>query len=555
MIDVSHTGPWNYGDLFDGLAGIVPPELPALVHGDRVTSWGGMVARTNNLARALIADGAQPGEKIALYLRNHPAYLEGAIAGFKARQVHVNVNYRYAAEEVRYILDNSDASTVVFAREFSPLIDEVAGRLPGVRRWLAVDDASGVQAPAFALNFDAIAQSGDGMALGIERSPDDLFFIYTGGTTGMPKGVMWRQDALRRALFNPALVARVPQDLADHLAIVRETLATTGRGPVNLPACPLMHGTGLLTAMSALVAGGTVVTLGSAHFDADELWDAVERHRVEQVVIVGDAFAKPMVRALESRRRDLTCLLSIVSSGTMWSTEVKLALLSHLPQATLLDSFGASEAVGFGLSVMTAGGAVQTAKFQLGDDVKVFSPHDREVARDGGEVGVIARCGAIPEGYYKDAAKTEATFRTIGGVRWSIPGDFCTVETDGTITLLGRGSICINTAGEKVFPEEVEEVLKQHPDIEDALVVGLPDEKWGQAVTGVVTLRPGAALDEEALRALVRRQLAGYKTPKRVVACDRAFRAPNGKADYKGAREHAARALAADSSPGNCPRA
>ena len=551
MIDVSRTGPWNYGDLFDGLAGIALPAQPALIHGDQVISWGQLVSRTNNLARALIADGALPGEKFALYLRNHPAYLEGAIAGFKARQVHVNVNYRYAAEEVRYILENSDATTVVFAREFSPLVAEVAGRLPGVRRWLAVDDGSGVQAPGFAQPFDALAQTGDGTALGNSRSPDDLFFIYTGGTTGMPKGVMWRQDALRRALFNPALVVRVPQDLTDHLAIVRETLATAGRGPVNLPACPLMHGTGLLTALSALVAGGTVVTLGSTHFDADELWDAVERHRVDQVVIVGDAFGKPMVRALETRRRDLASLLTIVSSGTMWSTEVKLALLRDLPQATLLDSFGASEAVGFGLSVMTAAGAVQTAKFQLGDDVKVFTPQDREVARGTGEVGVIARCGAIPEGYYKDDAKTQATFRTIGGVRWSIPGDFCTVEADGTLTLLGRGSICINTAGEKVFPEEVEEVLKQHPDVEDALVVGLPDEKWGQAVTGVVTLRPGAALDEEALRTLVRRQLAGYKTPKRVVACDRAFRAPNGKADYKVAREHAARALADGASPAN----
>ena len=544
MIDVSRTGPWNFGDIFDGLADIVPPLQPALVHGAQVTSWGQLVARTNNLARALIADGAQPGEKVALYLRNHPAYLEGVIACFKARQVHVNVNYRYAAEEVRYILDNADATTVIFAREFSPLIAAVAARLPGVRRWLAVDDGSGVDAPAFAQPFNALADTGDGAPLGNTRSPGDLFFIYTGGTTGMPKGVMWRQDALRRAMINPALVDRVPQHLDDHLTFVREALATAGHGPVNLPACPLMHGTGLLTAIAALASGGTVVTLQSAHFDADELWDAVERHRVDQLVIVGDAFAKPMARALETRPRDLTSVVMIVSSGTMWSMEVKQEMLRHLPQAALLDSFGSSEAVGFGLSVMTANGPVQTAKFQIGDDVKVFTPEDREVVRGSGEIGVIARCGAIPDGYYKDAAKTDTTFRTIDGVRWSIPGDFCTVETDGTITLLGRGSICINTAGEKVFPEEVEEVLKQHPDVDDALVVGLPDDKWGQAVTAVVTLRPGATFDEAALRALVRRQLAGYKTPKRVVACASAFRAPNGKADYKGARDHAARALA-----------
>ena len=533
-------GIWNFGDIYDGLAGVVPPEQPALVHGERVTSWRELAARTNNLARALVDDGAQPGEKMALYLRNHPAYLEATIAGFKSRHVHVNVNYRYAAEEVRYILDNSDATTVVFAREFSPLVAAIRPRLPGVRRWLAVDDGTSEPVPGFATSFDALAQKGAGAPLAIARSPDDLFFIYTGGTTGMPKGVMWRQDALRRAMINPALVERVPQDLADHLQIVREN----GQGPVCLPACPLMHGTGLLSGINALVNGGTVVTLPSAHFDPEELWDAVDRRRADQLIIVGDAFARPMLRVLDegAARRDLSCVLSIISSGTMWSMEVKQGMLRYMPQATLLDSFGSSEAVGFGLSAMTADGAVQTAKFQLGDDVKVFTHEGREVTRGTGEVGIIGRSGAIPDGYYKDPAKTEATFRTIGGVRYSMPGDFCTVDADGTITLLGRGSQCINTAGEKVYPEEVEEVLKQHPDVEDALVVGLPDEKWGQAVTAVVELRSGADFDEDALRRHVRGQLAGYKSPKRVVAVERMFRAPNGKADYKSARQFAEQA-------------
>ena len=535
-------GIWNFGDIYDGLAGVVPPDQPALVHGDRVTRWGELTARTNNLARALLDDGARPDEKIALYLRNHPAYLEATVAGFKSRQVHVNVNYRYAAEEVRYILENSDATTVVFGREFSPIVRAIQPRLPGVRRWLVVDDGSAEALPGFATVFDVLCETGSGEPLGLQRSPDDLFFIYTGGTTGMPKGVMWRQDALRRAMINPALVERVPQDLADHLQIVREA----GQGPICLPACPLMHGTGLLSGINALVNGGTVVTLPSAHFDADELWGAVDRRRANQLIIVGDAFAKPMLRALDEAagRYDVSCVLSVISSGTMWSMEVKQGLLRHMPQATLLDSFGSSEAVGFGLSAMTADGAVQTAKFQLGDDVKVFTHEGREVSCGSGEVGIIGRCGAIPEGYYKDQAKTDATFRTIGGVRYSMPGDFCTVDADGTITLLGRGSQCINTAGEKVYPEEVEEALKQHPDVEDALVIGLADEKWGQAVTAVVELRAGAVLDEDGLRRHVRSQLAGYKSPKRVVAVDRMFRAPNGKADYKGAREYAARALA-----------
>jgi fatty-acyl-CoA synthase len=534
-------GIWNFGDIFDGLAEVMPPAQPALVHGDEVTTWAELSMRTNRLARALVEDGARPDEKIALYLRNHPAYLEAVIAGFKARQVHVNVNYRYAAEEVRYIVDNSDATTVVFAREFSPIVASIRPRLPGVRRWIVVDDGSAEPMPDFAQPLDALAQAGSGAPLDIARSPDDLFFIYTGGTTGMPKGVMWRQDALRRAMINPALVERVPQDLADHLQIVREN----GQGPICLPACPLMHGTGLLSGINTLVNGGTVVTLRSMHFDSQELWEAVERHRVSQLIIVGDAFAKPMLRALDEAggRHDVSCVMTIISSGTMWSMEVKQGMLRHMPQVTLLDSFGSSEAVGFGLSAMTADGLVETARFQIGDDVKVFTQDGREVGRGTGEAGIIGRCGAIPDGYYKDPAKTDATFRTIGGVRYSMPGDHCTVEEDGTITLLGRGSGCINTAGEKVFPEEVEEVLKQHPDVEDALVIGVADDKWGQAVTAVVELRAGAEFDEDALRRHVRGQLAGYKSPKRVFAVDRMFRAPNGKADYKGARDYAQRAL------------
>jgi 3-oxocholest-4-en-26-oate---CoA ligase len=252
-----------------------------------------------------------------------------------------------------------------------------------------------------------------------------------------------------------------------------------------------------------------------------------------------------MLRALDTAdgKYDVSCVASIVSSGVMWSTDIKRGLLKHMPQVALLDSFGSSEGVGFGLSVMTAAGEVETAKFQIGDNVKVFTPEGREVAPGSGEVGLIARGDPLPEGYFKDQAKTDSVFKTIGGVRYSIPGDFCTVEADGTITLLGRGSQCINTAGEKVFPEEVEEVLKLHPDIEDALVVGVPDERWGQSVTGVVELRSGAAFDELSVRDHVRRHLAGYKTPKRLVAVPKMFRAPNGKADYKLAREHALAAL------------
>jgi len=533
---------WNYGDMYDAVARIVDPNQPALIHGSRSINWRDFDRRTNNLARALIQRGAQPGDKIAFYTRNHPAYMEGLVAGFKARQVHVNVNYRYVADEVHYILENADAATVIFGREFSPIVAQIQARLPLARRWLVAEDGSNAEVPAFAESYEALAEQGDGQPLDIERSPDDLFFIYTGGTTGMPKGVMWRHDPLRRALLNPALVERVPQNLDEHLDIVK----AAGRGTISLPACPLMHGTGLLTAIAALAAGGTVVTLENPHFDAAEMWAAVDRHRIQQIVIVGDAFAKPMQRTLDEAngRYDVSCVASIVSSGVMWSSEVKRGLLKHMPQVVLLDSFGSSEGVGFGLSIMTAAGVIETAKFQIGDNVKVLTPEGREIAAGSGEVGLIARGDPLPEGYYKDRAKTESVFRTFGGIRYSIPGDFCTVEADGTITLIGRGSGCINTAGEKVFPEEVEEVLKRHPDIEDALVVGVPDERWGQSVTGVVELRSGAAFDEISLRDHVRTHLAGYKTPKRVIAVTKMFRAPNGKADYKSARDHALAALA-----------
>ncbi|WP_293682919.1 AMP-binding protein [uncultured Phenylobacterium sp.] len=288
-----------------------------------------------------------------------------------------------------------------------------------------------------------------------------------------------------------------------------------------------------------------VITLESPSFDADELWAAVSSRRVQSIAIVGDAFAKPMLNALEAAqgRYDTSSLVSIVSSGVMWSREVKAGLLRHIPQVMLMDSFGASEALGFGMSAMTKDGEVRTATFQIGPRCKVFDEDERPVEPGSGQPGIIAMGGPIPVGYYKDPEKTAKTFRTIGGQRYSIPGDWCTVEADGALILLGRGSACINTAGEKVYPEEVEEALKTHAVIEDALVVGVPDDKWGQAVTGVVVLARGAAFDEDDVRRHVRATLAGYKTPKRILVTQVPLRASNGKADYKAVTEFARRDL------------
>jgi 3-oxocholest-4-en-26-oate---CoA ligase len=530
--------PWNFGDLLDAIEPVLPPDSPAFVHGNRRITWGQTSKRTNNLARALMKRGAKSGDKVAFYMRNRPEYCETLAAAFKARLTHVNVNYRYVADEVFYIFDNSDAQTVVYGSEFRDIISEIRPRLTKVETFVEVTDG-GVPAN-FAEDFEALCAEGDGSPLKIERSPQDEFFIYTGGTTGMPKGVIWGHNDLREtSLIALRKLGPVPENTAQ----VVEQIRTVGPGGRLLPACPLMHGTGLLMALATMLAGGCVITLTHHSLNAQELWKAVEDNKAMTVVIVGDAFAKPMLAALEEQpgRYDTSSIVNIVSSGVMWSREVKQALLRHVPLAIMVDSFGSSEAVGFGTSMMTKDGEVATAKFTVSDRVKVFDAEDRPVEPGSGIPGFVAMPQPIPLGYYKDAAKTASTFKTIAGVRYSIPGDWCTVEKDGTLTLLGRGSVCINTAGEKVYPEEVEEALKLHPAIEDALVVGVPDEKWGQSITAVVVA--SGDFDEEGIRAHVRGKLAGYKTPKRVLIAGVPLRAPNGKADYKGALDFAKREL------------
>jgi fatty-acyl-CoA synthase len=468
-------------------------------------------------------------------MRNRPEYCELMAACFKARLTHVNVNYRYKPDEVFYIFNNSDAQTVVYGAEFRDVIAGIRGRLDKVQTFIEITDG---EAASFAERFDDLAREGDGSPLNLNRSPQDEFFIYTGGTTGMPKGVIWTHNDLREThLTALRRLGPVPETME---ALV-EALTLIGPGARLLPACPLMHGTGMLMAMATMLSGGCVVTLDGDHFDPAQLWEAVDRNRVASIVIVGDAFAKPMLQVLDASpgKYDLSCVVNMVSSGVMWSVEVKRGLIRHMPQVVLMDSFGSSESVGLGSSQMTKDGEIQTAKFQIGERCKVFDESDQPVEPGSGKTGMIAQCPPIPLGYYKDPEKTAKTFRTIGGVRYAMPGDWCKVEADGTLTLLGRGSVCINTAGEKVYPEEVEEALKTHPAIEDALVIGLPDERWGQAVTAIVHISPAFRFDEADLRQHVRSKLADYKTPKRVLASTISLRAPNGKADYKAAGEFA----------------
>ncbi len=534
----------NFGDILDAIETAIDPAALAFAHGDRRISWGEAGPQSNRLARALIGAGLKPGDRVAHYMRNQPAYMQTVRACFKGRFTHVNVNYRYKPEEVAYIVDNSDAVALVYGAEFRDTVAAIRGSLPQVK--LYVEVGGGAARAPFAEDFDALNEAGDGSPLGIERSGDDLLFLYTGGTTGMPKGVMWPHKELRETQLNS--LRKLGGFVPETLDLLIEALKAAQPAPPIIPACPLMHGTGLFTAIGTMVNGGAVVTLTGEAFEPHELWATVDRHKVGSVAIVGDAFAKPLLRALEEKpgAYDLSSIVNIVSSGVMWGVETKRGLLEHMPQAMMSDSFGASEAVGLGAAIMVKDGDIPTARFTIGEHCKVFDEDDRPVEPGSGKIGFIAMPPPIPLGYHRDEAKTAKTFRTIGGVRYSIPGDWCLVEPDGTLTLIGRGSACINTAGEKVFPEEVEEALKTHPSVEDALVVGVPDEKWGQAVTAVIRLNPGHGFNEVDLRDHVKTRLAPYKAPKRVFVGEGVnMRAPNGKADYKSVSAFAKEQIAA----------
>jgi acyl-CoA synthetase (AMP-forming)/AMP-acid ligase II len=536
-------GAWNYATIWETVAE-VRADAVAQIHGDRRITWGDFDRRADGVARALLDAGAGRQDKVAQYLHNCPEYLESVFAAFKAGLVPVNTNYRYADDELVYLWDNADAFAVVFHGAFSDRIAGIIDRLPRVRVWLWVDDGSG-PCPDWAVPYEQAATTETGRVTPPwGRGEDDLLLMYTGGTTGMPKGVMWRQASLIGAL-GPVMGEHFTREEPD-LDALRDALALLP-GATGLPGCPLMHATAQFICLITLCQGGTVVTLTNRRFDVVELLDTIEREKVNSIIIVGDAFARPMTAMLDEHpaRWDLSSLALVTSSGVMWSQETKDALLKHLPGVLLYDSLGSSEAVGLGASVSAAGATSGTARFTLGPNARVVTDDGRDVAPGSGDIGRVALRGHTPIGYYKDPEKSAQTFVRIDGETYSMPGDYATVEADGTLTLLGRGSVCINTGGEKVFPEEVEEILKLHGSVLDAVVVGLPDEKFGEAITAVVEPRPGEAIDEAELIAHVKGKLASFKAPKSVVAIDTIGRAPNGKVDYKRMKAYAGERLQA----------
>jgi acyl-CoA synthetase (AMP-forming)/AMP-acid ligase II len=526
----------HWATVWESVADAIP-DHPAVTNGDTTRTWAEYDTRAARIAAGLTAAGLDSQAKVALYLYNGNEYLEAQYGTFKMRGVAINVNYRYLDEELWYLLDNADAEALFFHASLADRVARVVDRLPKLKLLVEVDDTgTGDLLGGRAVGYEQLVAD-HAPATRITRDEQDLYMLYTGGTTGMPKGVMYPIGEITRfftRLGFPAVGLPVPEK-ADEIAPAAAELAAAGRTSVSVTGAPLMHGTGLwLGALMHHLGGGRSL-------DADELLTAIQRHRCTHNTIVGDSFSKPIIRAIDAAAArgepyDLSSLRMFVSSGVMWTTEVKEALIDRIPQVVLHDAMGSTEG-SMGNQVTVRGAATETAKFIANPTTKVFDELDHEVAPGSGQIGRVAAGGMVPIGYYKDPEKSARTFRVIDGVRYSFPGDMAEVAADGRLILLGRGSNVINSGGEKIFPEEVEEAVKRIDGVVDCLVVGIDDETFGQAVTAVAALAPGASVSETDVITGVKGQIASFKAPKRVVFVSQVPRAPNGKADYKRARE------------------
>ncbi len=522
---------FNLADLYEIVADAVP-DRPALVAGDRRLTYAELDERANRFAHHLLDHGVETGDKVAIYSWDRAEWAEAMLGAYKARAVPVNVNYRYVADEARYILDNSDAVAVVFERAFAPLLDTIRADLPNLRHSVVLEDGTHAQTDAVPYEA-ALAGASPAREFG-PRSPDDLYLLYTGGTTGVPKGVMWRAEDIFFAALGGGGFGKPPITTPEELA---ERIPGDDARAIPMVNAPLMHGGGQWMLFINLYGGGTVVLNCDRHFDPDRIWRTVERERCNSVMVVGDAMGRPLAEALTApgASYDTSSVVVVGSGGAILSPSVKEQLRAVLPKAMVMDSFGASETGAAG-TVHDAQGPAAGPRFTMGEFMTVLDDDGRPVEPGSGAVGLLARRGHIPLGYYKDDEKTAATFVTpADGTRWVVPGDFAVVETDGTITLLGRGSVCINSGGEKVYPEEVEATLKSHPDVFDAVVVGVPDDRYVERVAAIVQPRPGAEPSLDELQAHSRDKLAGYKLPRLLVLADTIPRTPVGKPDYRAA--------------------
>lgn len=524
----------NLADLFEQIADTLGPRI-ALVHDDRHLSYAELDTRANRLAHHLDDAGVRPGEHVGIQLCNGTIYVEAILACLKIRAVPVNVNYRYVADELIYLYRDADLVALLYDVEFEDRVTVAARDAPALRHLISVGGAP--HGLSTGVGYDSVVPGQSGARNFPERSGDDLYIIYTGGTTGKPKGVMWRQEDLFFAGLaggNPGGAPfTTPADAVAHAC---------GSGPFVLaPAAPLMHGAAQFAAFITFLQGGTVAL--TRKFDARELLELIQRERVLTINIVGDAMARPLAEELAARDYDTSSLLVLSSTGAILSGTVRRQLQDRLPDTVILDNFGSTE-TGFTATGIDGATPETGLTYQVNEHTNVLGPDLRPVRPGSGEIGTVARSRHIPVGYYKDPEKTAQVFVETDGERWCLAGDMATVQADNTITVLGRGSVCINTGGEKVYPEEVEATLKAHHGVFDAVVTGIADPRYGQRVAAVLQAYPGAphpGTDE--LDRHCRARLAGYKVPRSYVFVPEVFRSPSGKTDYTWAREVAARGV------------
>ncbi|MBM9458927.1 acyl-CoA synthetase [Nocardioides sp. zg-536] len=527
----------NIADLFEHAVDAVP-EKPAVQVGDRVITFAELEAEANKLAHHLQSQGIGKGDHVGLYAKNSIEHVIALIAILKVRAVSINVNFRYVAGELEYLFDNADLVGLVHDRVYAPLVAEVAPKVPGLKTFVAVpnplepEDASDLSSFGGVTLEEAVEGQSDARDFG-ERSPDDVHIIYTGGTTGFPKGVMWRHEDFWRVLGGG-----IDFMTGEPLEEYDQSKKAKDGSLVTLPLSPLMHGGAQASLLMHLFAGQ--VTILEPKFDPVRTWELVDKHGVQMLFMTGDAMAIPLIDAYEAGGFDGQTLFAIASSAAIFSKSVKERWMKAFPNAVFTDSIGSSETgfQGTGLqdaSALSTDGpvvSIPATTVVLGDDNRPL-----DLVKDVGRIGRTARAGHVPIGYYKDPAKSAKTFIEVDGVRYSIPGDNARIEEGNRITLLGRGSNCINTGGEKVYPEEVEQAIKAHPGVYDVLVVGLPDPKYGQAVTAVVEPRPGEQVELEELRTFLRAHLSGYKLPRALTIVPEIPRNATGKAQYPKAKE------------------
>ena len=531
---------FNLADLFEIVADTVPDRL-ALVAGTARRTYRDLDQRATRVAHHLRTAGIGPGDHVAVYAWNRAEWLEAELGIYKARAAVINVNYRYVADELEYLLENSDAAAVIFERSFAPVVLAARPHAPELRHFVVLADGSTDEASEQALDAlaavpyeEALTAAGPDRDFG-PRAPDDPYLLYTGGTTGLPKGVVWRAEDIFFAALGGGGFGQPPIRSPEELA---GRVTTDERRTVALVNAPMMHGGGQWVTFITFYGGNTAVLNCDRHYDGDRVLRLAERERANSIMVVGDAMARPLADTLSApgASYDLSSLAGIGSGGAILSKAVKEELRSLLPGVIVTDSFGASETGAAG-TVLDFDGPAAGPKFTVSDWVTVLDDEGHPVEAGSGQIGRLARRGHIPLAYYKDPAKTAATFVTDpDGARWVVPGDYATIEADGTLNLLGRGSVCINTGGEKVYPEEVEATLKAHPDVFDAVVVGVPDERFVERVAAVVTPRPGASVTLEDLQGFCRARLASYKMPRQLHVTDDIPRTPVGKPDYRWAK-------------------